>query len=220
MVVRFMCMTLPAQLYAAVVFALLIGCAVTPPAITHPVSISSEIAPVLIPTKKVPARVAVSCIEPLRSYRYHVDAIQVRKSRHSYDFAIGSALCKALLRSVGTAYTAPALVSKAAPGAYETVITFALHKSQIEISFEDTLKLSARALSVFAVSVELFDGRTMRLLHSSVVDGKAFLIRAIDQVSSREAEKVFAAAIEMSIQQLSDDTALLLAKWAAELSPP
>jgi len=219
MVVRFMFMTLPAQLHAAVVFALLIGCAVTHP-VTHPVSISSEIAPALMPTKKVPASVAVSCTEPLRSYRYHIDAIQIRKNFHSYDFAIGSALCKALLRSVGAAYTAPAQVSKAAPGAYEAVITFALHKSQIEISFEETLKPSARALSVFAVTVELFDGRTIRRLHSSVVDGRAFLIRALDDVSSREAEKVFAAAIEMSIQQLSDNTALLLTQWAAELSPP
>ena len=215
MVVRFMFMTLPAHVHSAVVFALLIGCTVT-----HPVSISSEIAPALMPTKKVPASVAVSCTEPLRSYRYHIDAIQIRKSFHSYDFAIGSALCKALLRSVGAAYTAPAQVSKAAPGAYEAVITFALHKSQIEISFEETLKPSARALSVFAVTVELFDGRTIRRLHSSVVDGRAFLIRALDDVSSREAEKVFAAAIEMSIQQLSDNTALLLTQWAAELSPP
>ncbi len=93
---------------------------------------------------------------------------------------------------------------------------FSLQKSQIDVSFEEKLTPSARAYSLFTVSVDVVNGKTMVPLHSSTLNGRAFLIRALGKVSSGEAEKVFAAAIEASIQQLADNATALLAQWAEE----
>lgn len=207
------CPSAPARIFVALVTAVLLGCVQK-----HPVSISSQIQPAPVATK-VQARVAVSFTEPMRSYRYHVDAIQLRNDFHSYDFAIGPALCKALLRSVSAVYTAAEVSKPVPPGEYAFVIVFSLPKSQIDVSFEERLSPSARALSALGVTVELFDAKTMVPLHSSALNGRAFLIRALGKVSSREAEKVFAAAIEASIQQLADNAVTLLAQWAAEPLP-
>lgn len=196
----------------ALVTVLLFGCAQK-----HPVSIGSGIQPAPVTTPKAQARVAVSFREPMRSYRHHVDAVQLRTKFHSYDFEIGPALCKALLQSVTAAYTTAAEVSKLpARGDYAVVIVFTLRKSQIDVSFEDRLTPSARALSVFGITVELFDGTTMAPLRSAPLNARAFLIRALREVSSRDGEKVFAAAIEESIQQLADNTVALLVQWAEE----
>ncbi|OLB60206.1 MAG: hypothetical protein AUH96_13515 [Nitrospirae bacterium 13_2_20CM_2_61_4] len=96
------------------------------------------------------------------------------------------------------------------------MIVFSLQKSQIDVSFEEKLTPSARAYSLFTVSVDVVNGKTMVPLHSSTLNGRAFLIRALGKVSSGEAEKVFAAAIEASIQQLADNATALLAQWAEE----
>ena len=195
------------------VIALLLGCAQK-----HSVPLSSGIPPSAAAKTKVQApRVAVSFKEPMRSYRHHVDAIRLMNEFHSYDFEIGPSLCNALLRSVNAAYSSVAEISQtASPGKHVLVIVFSLQKSQIDVSFEEKLTPSARAYSLFAVSVDVFNGQTMIPLHSSTLNGRAFLIRALGKVSSGEAEKVFAAAIEASIQQLADNATALLAQWAEE----
>ena len=195
------------------VIALLLGCAQK-----HSVPLSSGIPPSAAAKTKVQApRVAVSFKEPMRSYRHHVDAIRLMNEFHSYDFEIGPSLCNALLRSVNAAYSSVAEISQtASPGKHVLVIVFSLQKSQIDVSFEDRLTPSARAYSLFTVSVDVFNGKTMVPLHSSTLNGRAFLIRALGKVSSGEAEKVFAAAIESSIQQLADNATALLAQWAEE----
>ena len=196
--------------------ALLLGCAQK-----HSVPLSSGIPPSAAAKTKVQApRVAVSFKEPMRSYRHHVDAIRLMNEFHSYDFEIGPSLCNALLRSVNAAYSSVAEISQtASPGKHVLVIVFSLQKSQIDVSFEEKLTPSARAYSLFAVSVDVFNGKTMVPLHSSTLNGRAFLIRALGKVSSGEAEKVFAAAIESSIQQLADNATALLAQWAEEPLP-
>ena len=197
------------------VTALLLGCTQK-----HPVSLSPGTPPPPMSKTNVQARVAVFFKGPMRSYRHHVDAIRLMNDFHSYDFEIGPTLCNALLRSVEAAYSSVAEISRpASPGDYALVIAFSLQKSQIDVSFEERLTPSARAYSLFAVSVEMFNGKTMVPLHSSTLNGRAFLIRALGKVSSREAEKVFAAAIESSIQQLASNAAALLAQWAEEPSP-
>ena len=193
--------------------ALLLGCAQK-----HSVPLSSGIPPSAAAKTKVQApRVAVSFKEPMRSYRHHVDAIRLMNEFHSYDFEIGPSLCNALLRSVNAAYSSVAEISQtASPGKHVLVIVFSLQKSQIDVSFEEKLTPSARAYSLFTVSVDVVNGKTMVPLHSSTLNGRAFLIRALGKVSSGEAEKVFAAAIEASIQQLADNATALLAQWAEE----
>jgi len=200
------------RLCMVLVTALLLGCTQK-----HPVSIGSDVPPPPVAKTNVQASVAVSFKKPMRSYRQHVDAIRLLNDFHSYDFEIGPTLCNALLRSVDNAYSSVAEISQpASPGDYALVIVFSLQKSQIDVSFEERLAPSARAYSLFAVSVEVFNGKTMVPLHSSTVNGRAFLIRALGKVSSPEAEKVFAAAIESSIQQLAGNAAALLAQWADE----
>ena len=197
------------------VTALLLGCTQK-----HPVSLSSDIPPPPVAKTNVQARVAVFFKESMRSYRHHVDAIRLLNDFHSYDFEIGPTLCNALLRSVNNAYSSVAEISRpASPGDYPLVIVFSLQKSQIDVSFEERLTPSARAYSLFAVSVDVFNGKTMVPLHNSTLNGRAFLIRALGKVSSREAEKVFAAAIESSIQQLASNAVALFAQWAEEPSP-
>ena len=193
--------------------ALLLGCAQK-----HSVPLSSGIPPSAAAKTKVQApRVAVSFKEPMRSYRHHVDAIRLMNEFHIYDFEIGPSLCNALLRSVNAAYSSVAEISQtASPGKHVLVIVFSLQKSQIDVSFEEKLTPSARAYSLFTVSVDVVNGKTMVPLHSSTLNGRAFLIRALGKVSSGEAEKVFAAAIEASIQQLADNATALLAQWAEE----
>src|SRR5207253_11325392 len=100
--------------------------------------------------------------------------------------------------------------------AYAPLIVYTSQKSQIEFAFEERLTPSAGAYNLITVSVEVFNGKTMFPLHSSTVNGRAFLIRALGKVASPEAEKVFAAAIESSIQQLAGNAAALLAQWADE----
>jgi len=196
--------------------ALLLGCAQK-----HSVPLSSGIPPSAAAKTKVQApRVAVSFKEPMRSYRHHVDAIRLMNEFHSYDFEIGPSLCNALLRSVNAAYSSVAEISQtASPGNHVLVIVFSLQKSQIYVSCEEKLTPSARAYSLFTVSVDVVNGKTMVPLHSSTLNGRAFLIRALGKVSSGEAEKVFAAAIESSIQQLADNATALLAQWAEEPLP-
>jgi hypothetical protein len=203
------------RLCMVLVTALLLGCTQK-----HPVSLSSDIPPPPVAKTNVQARVAVFFKEPMRSYRHHVDAIRLLNDFHSYDFKIGPTLCNALLRSVNNAYSSVAEISRpASPGDYPLVIVFSLQKSQIDVSFEERLTPSARAYSLFVVSVDVFNGKTMVPFHSSTVNGRAFLIRALGKVSSQEAEKVFAAAIESSIQQLAGNAVALLAQWAEEPSP-
>jgi hypothetical protein len=205
-------MTGPTRLCLVFVTALLLGCTEK-----HSVSLSSGIPPPAAAKTNVQARVGVFFKEPMRSYRHHVDAIRLMNDFHSYDFEIGPTLCNALLRSVATAYSSVAEISRpASPGDYALVIVFSLQKSQIDVSFEERLTPSARAYSLFAVSVDVFNGKTMVPFHSSTLNGRAFLIRALGKVSSREAEKVFASTIESSIQQLADNAAALLAQWAEE----
>src|SRR5438270_7203481 len=123
------------------VIALLFGCAQK-----HAVPVSSGIPPVAVAKTNVQARVGVSFKEPMRSYRHHVDAIQLMNEFHSYDFEIGPALCDALLRSVNAAYSSVAEISPpASPGNHVLVIVFSLQKSQIDVSFEEKLTPSARA---------------------------------------------------------------------------
>ena len=204
-----------ARLCIVFVTTLLLGCAQK-----HSVPLSSGIPPPAAAKTNVQARVVVSFKEPMRSYRYHVDAIRLMNEFHSYDFEIGPILCNALLRSVNAAYSSVAEISQpASPGKHVLVIVFSLQKSQIDVSFEEKLTPSARAYSLFTVSVDVFNGKTMVPLHSSVLNGRAFLIRALGKVSSGEAEKVFADAIESSIQQLADNATALLAQWAAEPLP-
>jgi len=193
--------------------ALLLGCAQK-----HSVPLSSSVPPSAAAKNNVQVpRVAVSFKEPMRSYRHHVDAIRLMNEFHSYDFEIGPSLCNALLRSVNAAYSSVAEISQtASPGKHVLVIVFSLQKSQIDVSFEEKLTPSARAYSLFTVSVDVVNGKTMVPLHSSTLNGRAFLIRALGKVSSGEAEKVFAAAIESSIQQLADNATALLAQWAEE----
>jgi hypothetical protein len=196
--------------------AFLVGCAQK-----HAVTINSGIVPAPVASPRLSGGVAVLCADTLRSYRHHVDSVQVRSEFHSYDFEIGAALCNALVRSVGSVYATPVRVAKRpSPDRYPVVIVFSLKQSQIEVSFEERLTPSARALSTFAVTMALSSGRTMAPIRSSAVIGRAFLIRALGNVSSREAEKVFAAAIEASIQQLADNAAALLTQWATEVPPP
>ena len=201
------------RLCMVLITALLLGCAQK-----HSVPLSSGIPPSAAAKTKVQApRVAVSFKEPMRSYRHHVDAIRLMNEFHSYDFEIGPSLCNALLRSVNAAYSSVAEISQtASPGKHVLVIVFSLQKSQIDVSFEEKLTPSARAYSLFTVSVDVVNGKTMVPLHSSTLNGRAFLIRALGKVSSGEAEKVFAAAIEASIQQLADNATALLAQWAEE----
>jgi len=201
-----------ACLIATVLIALLVGCAEK-----HVVSLNASIRPAASATKKLSASVAVVCPDSTKSYRKHVQAITLNGHLHSYDFEIGPALCKALLRSVGAVYLRPVEIPKMPPaGKHAAVVVFSIQHGQIDVAFEDNpFKASARASSALAVAVELFEGKTLTFLHSSTLNGKAFLIRPLEKVSSPEAQKVFAAAIEASIQQLSDNAVTLLEQWAA-----
>ena len=205
------------QLAVGLVFIfLLVGCAER-----HVVPIQPAIQNTAPPAYKLPGNVAVVFAHGTKAYRYSGKPISLKGHLHKYDFDVGLPLCTALLRSVNSAYQrAVETASMPRAGQYPYVVVFSLQKSQIDLSFEESLfKPSARASSTLAVSVDLLNGKTMTSLHSSTANGRSFLIRPLGEASSREAEQVFAAAIEASIQQLSDNAGAVLAQWAAEKPP-
>jgi hypothetical protein len=200
---------------AMVVLCLAVGCAEK-----HRVQVNPEVRPAPQSIPKLSGDVAVVFTEGTKTSRYQARPITLNGSFHSYDFEIGQPLSKALMRSVNAAYHRVVEVPRLPrAGQYSHVIVFSLKKTQIDVSFEDNaFKPSARALSDLAVKVELLDGTKMTSVHEATASGKAFLIRALDQVSSRDAEQVFASAIQSSIRQLSDNAIELLTQWVSEKS--
>jgi hypothetical protein len=169
---------------------------------------------------KLSGDVAVVFADGTKTSRYKARPISLNGTFHSYDFEIGEPLCRALMRSVNAAYHRAVEVPRLPrAGQYAHVIVFSLKKTQIDVSFEDNaFKPSARALSTLAVQLELLNGTKMTSVHQGTASGKSFLIRALNQVTSLEAERVFASAIQASIRQLSDNAIEMLTQWSTEKS--
>ena len=99
------------------------------------------------------------------------------------------------------------------------MIVFSLQKSQIDVSFEernDAFRSRLQPLCRFCRRVQWQDHGSSPQLHTKRT---SISHPRLGKVSSREAEKVFAAAIESSIQQLAGNAVALLAQWAEEPSP-
>jgi hypothetical protein len=212
--------TRKANVAAAITSILVILCVAAGCGEKHVVQVNPDVRQADPAMPKLAGDVAVVFPEGTKTSRYQARPISLNGTFHSYDFEIGAPLCKALMRSVNAVYHRAVEVPRLPrAGQYAHVIVFSLKKTQIDVSFEDNaFKPSARALSTLAVKVELLSGSKMTPVHEATASGKSFLIRALNQVTSREAEQVFASAIEASIRQLSDNAIEILTQWSSEKS--
>lgn len=182
-------------------------------AVRHSVMLNPSVKAPATSSSKLPVTVAVVFPESMKSYRKEAPSIWLNGELHNYEFSLGRSLCQTLFRSISALYENSVEKSRVpAPGEREFILVFSLTHTQIDVSVEEgRFKPAARAYSLVTVSVELFNGKTLALLRSFKVSGRGFLIRPLDVVSSREAEKVFTQAIETSLQDVADRVADLLA---------
>ena len=187
---------------------LIVGCA-------HRVALSPNIRPNAMIANKLPSTVAVVVSDELLNYVEHARPSSWSGSAHTYNFEMGKSLCDALTRSVETAYE-NVMVAKTNPqaGEFDRIIKFALQNSNMDVYFQDGfLTSTGRANYSISIVMEAYNGKDIRMLKRSVVNGSGFSSRQSDPFS---ADKHFAQAIEAGLQQVSDNVANLLISGFAE----
>jgi hypothetical protein len=165
--------------------------------------------------RKISLKAAVIFSPLLKTYVESTRPSSFAGSAHEYKFEIGPALCIALRRSVETVYqTVIEIDTVSGVGQYDRVIRFSLQNSNIDVYFQSGyFTTTGRAQCMLAVSMEAYDGKNMELIGKTTVSGSGFSSRITNAFTADEA---FAKAIEMAIQQISDNVANLLISGFAE----
>lgn len=192
-----------------IVLLIVSGCA-------HTIAISSSIQPDAFAANKLPYTVAVVFSNEMKSYVEHARPSSWAGSAHTYDFEMGKQLCAALFRAVQVAYENPVEPSaNPQQGEYDRIIKFALQNSNIDVYFQEGfLSSSARANYSISVTIEAYEGKSMKLIQKSTVNGSGFSARGGSDAFS--ADKQFAQAVEAGVKQVCDNVANLLISGFAE----
>jgi hypothetical protein len=196
-------------LLSVIIVTLTMGCA-------HTIAINSLIQPDAFIAKKFPYTVAVVFPNDMKAYIEHARPSSFSGSANTYNFEMGKQLCDAIFRAVQIAYENP-VEPKTNPqqGEYDRIIKFGIVKSNIDVYFQSGyFSSTARANYAISITIETYDGKTMKLIRKSTVNGSGFSAR--DNSDVFYAEKQFAKAIEDGVKQVCDNIASLLISGFAE----
>lgn len=182
---------------------LLAGC-------TQNVTIRPDIFPSAFIAEKHSYSVGVVFSNDMLTHVLHVKPSTYVGSAYSYNFELGTQLKNALYRTVESAYENPTLTNIIpSSGEYDRIIKFSLQSSVMDLQFETGfMSTSGRSTYAITVSMEAYDGSTMKLLKKSSFNGNGFMSQ--NNIKMGSAGKQFKTSIESAIQQLADTIANVL----------
>ncbi len=185
----------------------------------HYKEVSTNIAPTATTPQKYTTKLGVYFSPRLRNCMVTRKPDTMYGGAHEYNYVWGPSLVAALTKSVQSAYAHVTVVKDPPkPGDFERVIAFDLPWVDLVVEFvPGYLRQEAKARAYLKVTVEVYDGKTMKMLRSMPVEGRG--------TSSKDASGFvayapmqFTAAMEKAIQQLSEIVSNLVISGGAELS--
>lgn len=183
----------------------------------HYKEVSTNIAPTAATPQKYTARMGVYFTPRLRNCMVTRKPDTMYGQAHEYNYVWGPSLVAALTKSVRSAYADVTVANEPPkPGDFERVLVFDLPWVDLLVEFvPGYLNQEAKAKANIKISIEVYDGKTGKLLRtmpveasgSSSKDASGFVAYAPMQ---------FTAAMERAFQQLSEIVSNLLINGGAE----
>jgi hypothetical protein len=138
-------------------------------------------------------------------------------STHEYRYLWGPAIQEALTKSVKAAYANVSVVEvPPRPGEFDRVLAFDLENVDLIVEFvPGYLRQEARAQAAIHITMEVFDGKSMRSLKKLPVTGRGASTKDASGFAAYSSSH-FSAAMEKAIQQLSEIVSNLVITGTAE----
>jgi hypothetical protein len=183
----------------------------------HFKEVSTNIAPTATASQKYPAQMAVYFTPRLKDCMITRRPDTIYGNAHEYNYVWGPSLVAALTKSVQAAYANVTVVNELPkPGDFERVLEFDLPWVDLLVEFvPGYLNQEAKADARMKITMEVFDGKTMKSLKTFPVDGEGSSSKDASGFAAH-ASMQFTGAMEKAIQQLSEIVSNLLISGGAE----
>jgi hypothetical protein len=183
----------------------------------HFKEVSTNIAPTAATPQKYTAKMGVYFTPRLRNCMVTRKPDTMYGADHEYNYAWGPSLVAALTKSVQSAYADVKVVNEPPkPGDFERVLVFDLSWVDLVVEFiPGYLRQEAKAKALIKVNMEVYDGKTIKLLKTMPVEGKGSSLKDASGFVAY-ASMQFTAAMEEAFQQLSEIVSNLLIMGGAE----
>jgi hypothetical protein len=189
---------------------ILLGC-------IHFKEVSTNIAPTATTAQKYSTQMGVYFTPRLRNCMVTRKPDTMYGQAHEYNYVWGPSLVAALTKSVQSAYANVTVVNeRPKPGDFERVLVFDLPWVDLLVEFvPGYLNQVAKAKASIKLNVEVYDGKTMKLVRTMPVEAKGSSSKDASGFVAH-ASMQFTAAMETAIQELSEIASNLLISGAAE----
>jgi hypothetical protein len=183
----------------------------------HFKTVSTNVAPTATAPQKYPAKIAIYFTPRLLNCETVRKPDTMYGEAHEYRYQLGPSLKAALTKSVQSAYADVVVVKDPPrPGEFERVLGFDLPRVDLLVEFvPGYLSQQAKAQAAVDITMEVFDGKTMKSMKTLPVTGKGSSSKDASGFAAY-ASSHFTAAMERAIQQLSEIVSNLLISMAAE----